>query len=92
MELKVTLQRINDRIAIKNENGAEIAKLFDGQPEFIFDPLADTEYMLSGITATDLERELAAIGMTPQVAREIDAMPAPDRQSELQRPTRAVSS
>jgi hypothetical protein len=81
MAKQITLKRDGNRIAFLVDglgclNGAtEVASLYDGQSQIIFDTYADPEIYLG--TATDWPTHFAAIGLDAETARDIDAAPVP---------------
>lgn len=77
----ITQKRIGDRIAFLNENGTEVASLFDNHEEIGFDPFANSLHLF----APEMEPErnyqelFLAAGITAAQSRLIDSMPVPDR-------------
>lgn len=78
MSKHITQKRLGDRIAFLNERGSEIASLFDHHKHIIFDHFADTLDVLDN-TSEQYRDLFDGIGLDVQTARQIDAMPIPDR-------------
>lgn len=79
MDKMITQQRIGDRIAFFNSRQVEIAQVFDGHNHIIFDCCADLIGVAMDEPQLDYRAIFDEIGLDVATARQIDAMPLPDR-------------